>query len=120
MGDVEVMEVLDGTGYLPNLQSHLLLCQLVGPFAKELKQSPLLHVLKHKIDVLFVVKKAIEAEYVGMVQVRLQFDLQGQLVLQHVGLDYLLGDLLDRVERVRHGMGCDIYNPEFTLALGFS
>lgn len=52
-----------------------------------------------------------------MVDVGLQFDLQGQLVLKHVGLYDLFGDLLDGVESVCHLVGCHVDCAELPLSL---
>ena len=93
------MQVLNSLGDFPDLISHILLGQfIVVLFPEVLEESALFHVLEDDVDVLPVVKEPEDFQDVGVVNKRLDLELEGELVLEHVCFDGLFRDLLDSIQ----------------------
>lgn len=97
--DIAVVHELDGVADLLDDSAHLLLSK--PPLAAEAGVDVAAPAeLEHEVEVVLVGEVGVELHDVGVVEVALDLDLADQLVDVLLGLEDLLGDLLERAQEV--------------------
>ena len=115
MNNVEIVEVSDGTDDGFDDIGYLLLTQQLPSFLQALVQRPLLHMLQYHIHVILLANNPEHLDNIRVIQVRLDLDLQRQLILELMYLDHLFGYLLESHKSPRRLMHSMVYFPEPTM-----
>ena len=86
--------------------------------ASKLKQIPVLHVLQHYIQLVAVLERGIQLDYVGVLEefLNLQFSVQSiPLLVGHLGKIYLIKKLFSRRIAVLFDDACKASPPRYSL-----
>lgn len=99
MDDVAVVHELDGMADLLDNPAHFFLSEPslaaeAGVYVSAAAE------LEHEVEVFLIGEVGVELHDIGVVEVALDLDLADKLVYVLLGLEYLLGDLLERTQEV--------------------
>ena len=75
----------------------------------------MLHILQHDKQMRGILKKAIDAEYILVVEAALKPYFQGQLIDHHMRFDHLFGDFLESEQRPCFLVPGQAYHSELAL-----
>lgn len=114
MDDVTVVHELDDMADLLDNPAHFLLSEpsLIAEAGVDVSAAA---ELEHEVEVFLIGEVGVELHDVGVVEVALDLDLADQLVYVLLGLEYLLGDLLERTQEAGGYVPAEVDRSELSL-----